>query len=273
MEKNVKLIAEKWYKRLNFPKEADNDFYNLLETETGFSEMLFSEFDLKVNNEFFRKNVIWALYFCEELYHKFTAKGIPEKIILDSFAGIKLNALKGFDVTGELAIRSFAYWLYLYYEFKLITLGRLQFELRGAMSGAEHLGLPAGEPVLAVHIPVGEKLTEEACLDSFKSANEFFGKYFPEYEYRFFTCYSWLLDRNLNKILPESSNIIKFGRLFEHALDLPQNDAIAFAFPFGTTRENIKDAEAKTSLQKSLKAYVLDGGTINITFGIRDKNK
>ena len=263
-EVRVKELAEKWYKILNFPKEADKDFYNLLNNESGFSEMPFSEFDLVENNPNFRKNAIWALYFCEELSEKFKQKGISEKIMLDTFASIKSNMLKGFDVTGEIAVRAFSAWLYLYYNFKLFNIGRLQYELRGASGGAEHLGLPKGEPVLAVHIPVGDKLTVDSCLDSFKSANEFFAEYFPDYNYRYFTCLSWLLDRNLENVLPESSNIIKFGRLFDHAADIKQDDAIVFTFPLGTTRENIKDAEAKTTLHKNLKAYVLSGGVINL---------
>lgn len=272
-ENNVKLLAEKWYKRLCFPKEADADFYMLLNTEKGFSEMKFEDFDLEKNNPNFRKNVIWALYFCEELSHRFDKKGIPEEIMLSTFNSIKLNILVGFETTKELAVRAFSQWLYLYYRFKLFNIGRLQYELRDAMGGAEPLGLNKGEPVLAVHIPVGDKLTEEACLSSFKEANIFFEKYFPEYQYRYFTCFSWLLDRNLEKILKEGSNILKFGRLFDYAFDFKKDDAIEFTFPLGTTRENIKNAEAKSSLHRNLKEYVLSGGELNITFGIRDKNK
>ena len=272
-ENNVKLLAEKWYKRLCFPKEADADFYMLLNTEKGFSEMKFEDFDLEKNNPNFRKNVIRALYFCEELSHRFDKKGIPEEIMLASLEGIKLNMLKGFNVTHELAVRSFSAWLHLYYEFKLFTLGRLQYELRGATPGAEHLGLPGGEPVLAIHIPVGSKLTEDACLKSMEDAKVFFSEYFPDYHYRYFTCFSWLLDRNLEKILKEGSNILKFGRLFDYVFDVKKDDAIEFTFPLGTTRENIKNAEAKSSLHRNLKEYVLSGGELNITFGIRDKNK
>lgn len=269
----VKEIAKKWYEKLSFPKETDNDFYHLLETESGFSEMPFSEFDLTKNDPNFRKNVIWALYFCEELSTRFSSMNISEKIMLDTMNSIKLNMMKGFDVTGELAVRSFAAWLHLYYEFKLFNIGRLQYETRGAFADSPTGDLKKGAPVLAVHIPVGDKLTEEACLASFSMANDFFSKYFPNYNYEYFTCLSWLLDRNLNYILPKNSNIIKFGELFEPICDIKQDDAIEFTFPLGTTRENIKNAEAKSSLHRNLKEYVLSGGELNITFGIRDKHK
>jgi len=271
-EKNVKLIAEKWYKKLDFPKEYDKTFYELLSSENGFTEMQFTDFDLEKNADEHRRNVIWALYFCEEVSEKYKEKNIPEEIMMDTLLDVRFHILK-YSTPHEFRFVGLSIWIFLHLSFKLFKVGRLQYELRGAMGGAEHLGLPEGEPVLAVHIPKGEALTEESVIESFDLANKFFEKYFPEYQYRYFTCFSWLLDRNLEKILKDGSNILKFGRLFNYAFDVKKDDAIEFTFPLGTTRENIKNAEAKSSLHRNLKEYVLSGGELNITFGIRDKNE
>ena len=70
-----------------------------------------------------------------------------------------------------------------------------------------------GEAYLDVHIPHGTPFTEESCQESFCMAREFYAKHYPEFEYNYFGCYSWLLDTTLRKLLREDSNIVKFQSL------------------------------------------------------------
>ena len=272
MNSCVKTLAKKWYEKLGFPKEYDERFYALLDSEDGFSEMKFEDFDLENNREEYRRNVIWALYFCEEVSLKFKENNIPESIMWDTLLDVKFHILKFTEPTGELHLRGLSTWLFLHLSFKLFKVGRLQFQIRGAEGGAERLGLNEGEPVLAVHIPKGEPLTPESALESFELANKFFNQYFPDYEYKFFTCHSWLLDKVLNKFLSPDTNIIKFQNLYEYACESELDSAIAFCFPYGVTRENIKDFTPKTSLQAKIRDYVLSGGKLHYTFGIRRKD-
>ena len=51
MDSKVKSIARKWYEKLDFPKEYDEQFEEILATENGFSEMKFEDFDLEKNRE------------------------------------------------------------------------------------------------------------------------------------------------------------------------------------------------------------------------------
>ena len=267
----VKALAEKWYKKLSFPEKYDEEFKRLLETEEDFEDVSIADFDLEGHKDEYSRNVIRALYFCEEASKFFEEKAIPEEIMLDTFSDIRFVIMKYTEIFGKLSLKGLDDWIFLHLSFKLFKVGRLQYQLRGAEGGAEHLGLAEGEPVLAVHIPRGEKLTVESALESFNSANEFFEKYFPEYEYRYFTCHSWMLDKTLCNMLSPDSNIIKFQKLFEHALDVPLDAAFSFVFPYGITRDNVKDFEPKSSLQKNLKDYVLAGGELYYTFGIRKK--
>ena len=271
MASAVKNFAEKWYKKLDFPKEYDKTFYELLGSEDGFSEMKFEDFDLEANKECYARNVIWALYFCEEVSVKFKEKGIPDEIMLNTLFDIKDRIIRSTGELGYLALKGLNTWFVLHLSFKLFKIGSLQYQLRGSEGGAEHLGVSEGENVLAVHIPKGTSLSEEDCLKSFDEANSFFKKYFPEYEYKFFTCHSWLLDKTLNNFLAPDSNIIKFQNLFTYACQTPLDSAITFCFPYGVTRENIKDFTPKTSLQKKLRNHVLDGGLLYYSFGIRRK--
>ncbi len=270
-EKKVKLLAEKWYKRLGVPCEYDERFHELLQAESGFSEMKFEDFDLEANKDNHARNVIWALYFCEEVSKRYKERCIPDEILLDTLSDIRNRIIKNTEELGYLAMKSLNSWFFLHLSFKLFKVGRLQYQLRGSAAGAEHLGLPEGEPVLAVHIPKGEPLTEESVLNSYDLANEFFKEYFPEYEYKFFTCSSWLLDKTLNNFLPPDSNIIKFQNLYEHARQIELDAAFSFCFPYGVTRENIKDFTPKTSLQAKIREHVLSGGKLYYTFGIRKK--
>ena len=273
MASAVKNLAEKWYKKLDFPRKYDEKFHELINSEDGFSEMKFENFDLEKNADEHRRNVIWALYFCEEVSEKYKEKNIPEEIMMDTLLDIRFHILKFSEPTGVLHLRGLSTWVFLHLSFKLFKVGRLQYQLRGSEPGAEHLGLPEGEPVLAVHIPMGDPLTKEASLESFDLANKFFDKYFPEYKYRFFTCHSWLLDKTLNNFLAPDTNIIKFQNLYEYACERELDSAISFCFPYGVKRDNIKDFEPKTSLQAKIRDHVLAQGKLYYTFGIREKYK
>lgn len=72
--------------------------------------------------------------------------------------------------------------------------------------------------VLGVHIPAAGPfhgpMTPEACEESFRQAVAFFRRHFPGHDFRAFTCKSWILDSQLARSLPESSNIVRFQRRF-----------------------------------------------------------
>ncbi len=83
--------------------------------------------------------------------------------------------------------------------------------------------------VLGVHIPAAGPfhgpMTPEACEESFARAAPFFRKHFPGHEFRAFTCKSWILDSQLARYLPESSNIVHFQRRFTLVPVRGANDA------------------------------------------------
>ncbi|MFA7636578.1 MAG: hypothetical protein WCX81_02300, partial [Monoglobales bacterium] len=61
-------------------------------------------------------------------------------------------------------------------------------------------------------------LTDEDVKESFKTAPEFFLKYYPKFEFKAFICSSWLLDTGLKNILGPDSNILRFQKNFRIAL-------------------------------------------------------
>lgn len=75
-----------------------------------------------------------------------------------------------------------------------------------------------GDPVIGVHMPGREKLSEEAVKESFCCGKQFLSEYFPDYSYKAFVCSSWALDTGLKAFLKDSSNILKFQKLFRIVL-------------------------------------------------------
>jgi hypothetical protein len=128
--------------------------------------------------------------------------------------------------------------------------------------------LKPGDLVQNVHIPQGEKLDYEMCLKSMEEAKRFFAEHFPDIKFFAQITSTWLLDVNLEHILPLESNIIKFMKLFEK---VPVHSEVPMIFErvfgFGFDIKDLESAPENTSLQRNLKKYVLNGGQVYTTGG------
>ncbi len=82
-----------------------------------------------------------------------------------------------------------------------------------------------------------------------------------------FTCWSWLLDPNLAKILPPESNIVQFQRDF-HQLPVPANEAQAYDLVFGDSTIDPTKVTPTTSLQRAIADYVRAGHRLRSAGGI-----
>lgn len=156
-------------------------------------------------------------------------------------------------------------WLSFHVRGELFRLGRLQFQLDrcGEEFVRPELPLKAGEPVIAIHIPQGEKLICEDCISSIRRAPDFFGKYFPEHTYRYFFCESWLLYGKNAAFMEPESNIERFRGLFDPAFDIEDDDQ-AIERIFGERRADVRDYPEETSLQRSAKRYMLAGNKMGM---------
>ena len=120
--------------------------------------------------------------------------------------------------------------------------------------------LDPGDPVINLHIPASGAMDIDACRQSIRRMAEFFDRFLPDYKYRAFFCESWLLDRQLQELLPPNSNIVRFqqlGHLFEHSLE---SETIWRVFGEKGDREGINAVPHRTSMQKSLAEFVNRGG-------------
>ena len=225
--------------------------------------------DIRLNNS--RPNLtpgmlpLYVLaYLAEDALKINGERGIPREITVATLKDINLWIENHRILTGEKGVMEFS-WLRHLYRCEIFRLGRLQFRVVKALPGAP------GEYAIETHIPQGEPLDREECLQSFAMAKEFFARFFPQYTPSCFTCHSWLLSPDFAKIMDEKSNIVQFMRLWTQIPCAPDDSqqAIKRAFGLNFSREQLPDAPENTRLQRALKQYLLSGGSLNAAAGYR----
>ena len=260
----MKNIIKKWYERLGFPKKYDEEFYAALSSLKA---------DIPENPKDFRDDehtapeaLLAYLYYCEPLSEKYAALGIPEDVLLDTLSDLVVWTNTHYTLHGEVGLSQTG-WLINHVTFSIFKLGRLQFGFTPAECDIHEINVKKGDPILAVHIPEGAPMTPEACKDSLERAPEFFARYFPDYNWKCFTCHSWLLDKTLLGFISADSNIAKFRELFTIVKSDVEDAAIRYVFRWDATRESLPTLEAKSTLAKKMKEYVLGGGVLYASLG------
>ena len=223
---------------------------------------------LKKKNDTKRLGVILSCAVkAKEQYEK---AGISDEIYFDTMSDIKIwcenNSNKGLKNYG---------WLKNHVKLELFRLGRLQFQLYECKNRTllyNKLPFSYGEKLIYVHIPQGEKLSYDEYRKSFEMAEIFFSKHFPDYNYKYYFCESWLLYEGNKDFMQENSNILKFSSMFTHAYSI-KIDEQAIERIFGKRRFFKKNYPENTSLQKSAKAYIQKGGKLGVGIGYIDKSR
>jgi len=199
----------------------------------------------------------------KEFYDFYKSKIISDGVFYDTIKDVAVwcenNSNKG--------LKNYR-WLHNHAAGNLFKIGRLQFQMYKAPVGLDYTKLPfkRGDNLLYIHIPQGEKLTKESCTDSVRRAEEFFRSHFPNYEYDYFFCESWLLFPDNRSFMANDSNIVKFMDLFTPAYST-ENDSQAIERIFGERKSDINDYGENTSLQKRAKEYMLCGNKLGFGTG------
>ena len=160
-------------------------------------------------------------------------------------------------------------WLASFILLKCFCLGRLQFEILPSEFHYELAGhtLKPHESVVNVHIPSFGRLAHEDVLDAYSRAAKFFGHLFPDGAV-WFHCETWMLYPQVNALLP-AGNMKRFSEDFDivHAcIDPNQDDRYrVFMLPPDVP---ITEYPEKNALQKNLKAWLLEGNTMGVGFGL-----
>ena len=259
-------IAEKWYKRLEFPAEMDSVFYDVLERAEipdGLSaENAPSLADLGT------KGAIWALYFLEEMEKEYNRRGIEYRFE-DDVKRIRSRITDTYKRTGGLDIGDLT-WDRHYFNAREFKLGILTFTLGKSPVDIPERDLCKGDAVLQIHLHGKDPLLYDECIKSINLAKEFTKRHFPDFEYKYFTCLSWLLDDSIADLLGEGSNILRFGTLFDKVRKHESDNILRFVFGVGTTRKTLFEIEPKNRFQRVLKDEALRGRAFYDVRGLID---
>ena len=126
--------------------------------------------------------------------------------------------------------------------------------------------LAKGAPVLDIHIPGDSRMDHGECVESMRRAKEFFSRHFPERSVHAFTCTTWLFDAQYQKLLPESSNIVKFQKEF-HLVPVLGYDNNTLIRVFGGQPADLSSAKRDTQLRRVILDHMAAGGHIRDTGG------
>lgn len=122
------------------------------------------------------------------------------------------------------------------------------------------------EREIAVHIPSDADMSTSSVQDSLQEFYKFRMKYFPDWKDVKLTCDSWMMVPELKLFLKEDSKIVAFQNLFE--IDSIDRDAIWFMGWIYPGHDTVDDSlPEKTTLQRELKKYLLEGKKFGIAKG------
>lgn len=192
----------------------------------------------------------------EETWKQYQRLGVSRDIYLNTMDDIRIWC----ENNQNRGLKNYR-WIRNHVCCELFRLKRLQFQMycwNGTRQEAAYLPFSAGEQVIYIHIPQGEKLDYEACRESMLFAEQFFAACFPEYRYRYYFCESWLLYEGNRHFMDPQSNILKFAGMFCPAYSI-EDDSQAIERIFGERRENISEYPENTSLRRRAKAYMEAG--------------
>jgi hypothetical protein len=120
--------------------------------------------------------------------------------------------------------------------------------------------------LISIHIPSDADMDSSNLRKSYLEARDFFAKYYPEFAKVDMFCFSWLLAPSLKKLLPGSSKILQFQNSFQ--LTSQEDDSPSFLdWVYGRRDIPFENLPEKTSLQRKLKPYLLNGGKIELANG------
>lgn len=206
-----------------------------------------------------------------QTYENYMRKGIDEKIFFDTFSDVKIWCDNGYEQYGEEGLANIK-WIAKHLSMKIFRIGRLQYEFshfmilpHAKLKDVAKCPYRLGEKCITLHIPQGEKLDTDKCLESLKEANVFFEKYYPDYKYRCYTVITWLVNPDLENVLSKDSNIVKFGKLFNilgYVPDSDMNERRIFGYNKDRANyapENALQEYTLSRIQKKLPLYSYNG--------------
>ena len=264
---NIKDYKDKCYKCLddiNKNKELKTKLYNVLKllygNESEQLELFWKESDLnrflgESYNKFIHNIILLSGYKIHEknmskynfdTYQVLVHKNRVRECLTNDIYNRKLEGIR----------LSQTLWGLYFINIRLIEVGRLQYEYCNNKKGK----------YIKIHIPKGDKLLYNEVLDSIKNSKKEIKKYFEIENYEYY-CESWLLSKEITKLLENNSNIAKFQQLFDITEGKDAiKDILNFVFDLQQI-DSYYDLPEGTSLQSKIKDLLINEKEIHIGIG------
>lgn len=201
------------------------------------------------------KMLTYMLLRAVETHREYEKRGISETIFTDTIKFCTRFIEEHYEVYGTYAF-TWGWWFPRQISLREFRIGALEYE----MIEQEE------KKIINIHIPADADMRHDSLRKSYEDAREFFAKYFPEYGLSDMVCDSWLLSPVLAKLLLKNSNIVGFQKAFDLIRVDDTNDS-SIRWVYGRTDIPIHELPEHTSLQKKIKACLLEGGSIGAAYG------
>lgn len=187
-------------------------------------------------------------------YDEYVRLGVSENIFIDT---MKFCTRFLYDQHNQCGTYKYiwAWWFPRQMSAMEYRIGALEYEF-----------VDEGEKEIAVHIPSDADMSEESVRESLAAFYDFRNRYFQEWSGVKLTCDSWMMMPDLEMLLGENSNIVRFQRLFSiENIDRDATWYMGWIFPgYETVDDNLPE---NTTLQRKLKKYLLSGNRFGIAKG------
>lgn len=129
--------------------------------------------------------------------------------------------------------------------------------------------LKSGDDVISVHIPADGPLDYELSEKSYRDTINIVKEHYPEYDIKAFTCWSWLLAKEIKTIMGRDTNITRFADKY-YTYPTQSNGSSVYYSLFNTS-DCAKPSELpeRTSMHKLVKKYLEEGNYLYERAGVR----
>ncbi len=189
-------------------------------------------------------------------YEIYRSKNITDSIFFDTmkcFSRFVNEHKQSFGVYGF----DRAWWTYRQLSLVLFRVGELEYGFRD------------DQQEIHIHVSSDAMIDLESCRSSHDSMVDFVHTHFPDkadYEY---TLNSWLLSPALDNLLDPNSRILRLKNCFK-IVHWDKENTEFLQWVYGRIDIPYESLPEKTSLQKNLKRYLLNGGTVGCAKGTLD---
>ena len=194
----------------------------------------------------------------KEIYKE---NNLSDEIYYDTISDLKFKlheCKKMYNVWG-----THTSWFAPFFKLKRFAFGRLQYDIYSWDKD--------GDLSFRMHVPSGSPLTIDAAYDSFRKLYNHFKNELKDGVLPIIL-QTWFMYPPIMALLKEGANLKKFCDLFDIVSSQEINNKYGYLrFVFDTnyeSEETLKNLPEDTSLRRTLKKYLLDGGYFGVGNGI-----